>query len=84
MAVIPRPRVFWDPQQRVEVQGDFTVNGRVSLGDATLESTEDDVIITTAKGKKISVSGLLERLEALETAYMEDKLLGEDSGKIGK
>lgn len=47
----------------------------------TVYAQNGDIILRT-KDKEISVNSLINRLDALETAYMEDKLLGSTSGKI--
>ena len=61
-------------------------NGRIDINDDNgnlthIEADSGDLILKT-KTKEISVNSLIERLEALETAYMEDKLLGKQPGKI--
>lgn len=83
MAIIKR--AFWDPSKNKEelfIDDGTGVSARMSIGAASIEVVEGDVVITTEKGKKLSVSNLLDRLEALENAYMEDKLLGTKPGKI--
>ena len=70
MAIIKR--VLWDPimgQERINVQDEHvTISG--------------DVRIQLPNGDKVALSTILERLAALEEAYMEDKLLGVEPGKI--
>lgn len=47
----------------------------------TVYASDGDIVLRT-KDMEISVNSLIKRLEALETAYMEDKLLGSTPGKI--
>lgn len=59
-------------QARVDA---MDINSRLSVGsDMIIEATDNDVFIQL-KNKRISLSELINRIEALETAYMEDKLL---------
>lgn len=84
MAIVKR--AFWDPSKNTEVFIDDGVSysNQMTIGETTIEATEDDVLITISGKKKISLSNVLERLEALETIYMEDQLLGKtkDPGTI--
>lgn len=63
-----------------------TYNGRCvsSYNEVHIGGDNLTDIILQVHGRRISLSDLINRLEALEQAYMEDKLLGtrEEPGKI--
>ncbi len=58
------------------------IKSRMNVGDMSVEVTDQDVMINTPGGKRFSILDLLNRVEALETAYMEFKLLGDQPGTI--
>jgi hypothetical protein len=55
---------------------------QINLNDCIITADNNDIQIIYPDGKRISVSNLLERLETLETLFMERTLLGSDPGKI--
>jgi hypothetical protein len=59
-------RAFWDSDKQCE---------RIGIED-TCVTIDGDVQIKLKNGKTMKIGSILERLEALEQAYMEDKLLG--------
>jgi hypothetical protein len=68
MAHLPRPN--------------FKVNAAtIALQDCNLVSKEDDFIIVFPNNKEISIKDLLNRVTALEEAYMETVLLGRTNEK---
>lgn len=43
---------------------------------------DSDTLLVDSNGNQIKIFELIKRLECLEAAYIEDKLLGSDPGKI--
>lgn len=74
---IPGQQLFWNPFiGKMTPEPSNPIVARLTFGDCALEATEDDILIVNHKGKKTSLNLILERLDALETRYMEDTLLG--------
>lgn len=63
MALIRRPQKIVD-------------TNKLHLGECSIVAGTDDVTLVFKDGKSLSFKQLLDRIEALETAYMEEKLLG--------
>lgn len=57
---------------------------KLHLGECSIVAGRNDVTLIFRDGKSLSFKQLLDRIEALETAYMEDKLLGVKSDNSGK
>lgn len=77
-------RAFWDPvgSREIDLNDLSKVDARISVnGNCEIRVTSEDVYVTMPGRKTFSLSNVLDRLEALETAYMEDRL-GLTPGKI--
>lgn len=87
MGQITNKKLLWNPiTSSINAVAVPPVEARLQFGDCILEATETDFLITTSKGKKFSFNDMIERLEQLETRYMEETLLGakDGSGSEGK
>jgi hypothetical protein len=56
----------------------FMVNGFIRINEKTSIHEIDGHLILKTAIREIDVDNLLSRLEALETAYMEEKLIGKN------
>jgi hypothetical protein len=77
-------REFWDPNTNLPVYADVDTSAvmRVKFDNSPgsmpvrVVEIDSDTLLVDSKGNEIKIFDLIKRLESLEAAYMEEKLLG--------